>query len=157
MHIYLNIQYISISIGRQTCTHRNANLQPPLNSCVEHITQAVWWTGHLFKSHAGTHSDLQACIWLWGRLQREENGTEQSGQGAWWGAYHLGKMASVAMQLGTKAIYTSAPLSPFFLPKLHCYWLGQLDWRHSFRIHTHWGSAYLGFWRLMLCGVAFNF
>ena len=94
----------------------------------EHIALAVWWTGHLFKSHTGTHSDLQGCIWWRGRLRREENGTEQSGQGAWWGALHLSKMASVAMQLGTKAIYTPAPLSPFFPPQAQ---LGPLSFRAS--------------------------
>lgn len=50
----------------------------------------------------------------------EENGTEQSGQGAWQGALNLCKMASVAMQLGIKAIYTPTPMSPFFsLPRFH--------------------------------------
>lgn len=109
--------------------------------------------GQALKSHTGTHSDPQGCIWWQGRLRREENGTEQSGQGAWWGALHLGKMASVAMQLGTKAIYTPAPLSPLFLPKLHCYWSGLLDWRHRFGVCMHWGSTDLDFWRPVLCTI----
>lgn len=56
-----------------------------------------------------------------------EQNSQDKGRGK--GALHLRKMALVAMQLGTKAIYTSAPLSPFFLPKLHCCWWGPLDWR----------------------------
>ncbi len=108
-------------------------------------------------NHTGTHSDLQGCIWRRGRLRREENGTEQWGQGAWWGALHLGKMASVAMQLGMKAIFTPAPLSPFFLPRLHCYWSGLLDWRLCFGMCVHWGLTGLCFGRPALCAIVEHF
>lgn len=77
-----------------------------------------------------------------------ERNSQDKGRGE--GALHLSKMASVAMQLGTKAIYTPALLSPpppthtnttnttpffFFLPRLHCHCGGLLDLRHCFGMH----------------------
>lgn len=54
------------------------------------------------------------------------------GREAWWGALQLDKMASVAMQPGTKAIYTRAPLSPIFFSKPHRYITGLRDKRQWF-------------------------
>lgn len=74
----------------------------------EHITPSVWWTGLLLKSLSHPRGCLMARQTAAGG--KMERNSQDKGRGE--GALHLSKMASVAMQLGTKAIYTPALLSP---------------------------------------------
>lgn len=114
----LMIHQITIMIDRwmdgwkRSRTCRLSNLQPPhlLISC---LARTVSWTGRLFKP------STRLYVWVWwrGRLWKEENGTEQSGQGAWWRGVTPQQDGIGCYATGNQSYLYTGPLVPLFPPQ----------------------------------------
>lgn len=80
------------------------------------IMQAVWWTGHLFKSHTGTHTDLQGSVWWRGRLRREEIEQNSQDKGRGEGRYTSARWHRLLCNWAPKLFIHRPPCPPFSSP-----------------------------------------
>lgn len=77
------------------------------------------------------------------RGRKMEQNSQDKGRGE--GRYTSARWHRLLCNWAPKLFIHQPPCPPFFLPKLHCYWSGLLDWRHSSGICMHRGSTDMDF------------